>query len=162
MKTNITRTFALTAFVLLSVSTKAQSFSLNELTTLAKCDYDAFNTTMVEKGYVQRGSKSWGGAVAQRTYVLGDNIVVGDVRGVGSNTTVLAWRFNDVTDYKNILQELKDAEYEQTNREVRNGNKYESLYFERGTLRIIVTKDLAKEYERSYSISLMYTPLTTQ
>ncbi len=160
MKTKLLlKLFGLMLALFLSASVQAQSLTLNDLISLAKEEPENVSGILQNKGYSSESEKDRGGSVTQQTFKNNGYILIYDALNFGTSTTMLAWRFNDVEEYNDILNQLKSNGYKQTNLERRKGGKYVSQYFDRGEIRIIVTKDMAGEYDRNYSVSVMYMPI---
>lgn len=156
---NFTKLFCLIAFLSLSMYVGAQSMTVNELISIVRSDAENFHKAIEAKGYKKEAVVNRGSDVAENVYKNNGYVLIYDVLSFGTKTTMLSWRFNSDQEYQSVLNQIQDLGLKQTDVERRKGGKYLSQYFDQNDLKIIVTKDQAGEYDQTYSVSLMYTPV---
>lgn len=149
--------FVLTAFFAVAGWSSAQSFSLPELIDLAGRDQSYFNTAVSSKGYNFWGEYA-GGLSTNYVYSYNGNSKVSYiVPDFASDMKLAAWEFYSPSIYNMVKKDLANGQYKLVSRESREKGKYESLFYSKPGIDIILTTDKTIGQFGSYIVAVRQT-----
>lgn len=144
-------------FLAIASFVSAQSFSLPELIDLAGKDQDYFNAAVSSKGYNFWGEYA-GGLSTNYVYSYNNNSKISFiVPDFASDMKLAAWEFYSPSIYDMVKRDLVNDRYRLVTRESRLKGKYESLFYSKPGIDIILTVDKTVGRFGSYTVAVRQT-----
>lgn len=135
----------------------AQSFSLPELIDLAGKDQAYFNAAVSSKGYNYWGEHA-AGLSTNYVYSYNNNSKISYiVPDFASDMKLAAWEFFSPSIYAMVKRDLVNGRYKLVSRESREKGLYESLFYSKPGVDIILTTDKTVGIYGSYIVAVRQT-----
>lgn len=145
--------------ILLAVASiaSAQSFSLPELIDLAGKDQAYFNAAVSSKGYNYWGEYA-AGLSTNYVYSYNNNSKISFIiPDFASDMKLAAWEFYSPSIYNMVKRDVVNDRYKLVNRELRDKGRYESLFYSKPGIDIILTTDKTIGVHGSYIVAVRQT-----
>lgn len=151
---NVYKLFFLAVFALMPLICSAQYFSITELVELAQNENGDFERVVTARGFRNPTTLSNGMSKDLVFWDSRNSKICLTTPSFDTTMRIVSWDFTSLAIFNDLKAELETDGFELSDTERHNGGGYESLFYERPDIEVILTADKTVDSRGIYSVSV--------